>query len=451
MIRSIFVVLAVFLTPFIALSQPEWLSDGLVAYYPFDGNGNDISGNENNGNIAGAAEFISVAREIGRGGAIRITGDNGVFDIPDFDTSQITVSLWFVPSNVSAGSWNTLIGKDGFWGYNHLVYDSSGTIGTIKDTEAIMSGSHMENGELYHLVYAKADKHTSIYLNGKLILENFSDHSNESYPVSRIGNYDANLEQGADGTIDEVRIYQRKLSAGEVSELYDSEFQHRNATAVAVISNGLLVNSVLLDGGYGYSVQPTVKVVDTTGSGASLAPIVSNGRLIGLTVLSPGSNYSQEAEIVVGPPPVSSRSAYAEANIVNGFLVGIELLDGGEGYKEAPTIDIVGGVGSGAIVEPVLQGGRIVSFVIRNAGLGYSENTVVRISPPAERPRISIRVASVEVNLSLNVGSTYLLEHSKDMVEWSARRRPFVATREFMSFTFNVDEYGKFYRVIEQP
>ena len=37
-----------------ALAQPGFLSDGLVAYYPFNGNANDASGNGRHGTVVGA-------------------------------------------------------------------------------------------------------------------------------------------------------------------------------------------------------------------------------------------------------------------------------------------------------------------------------------------------------------------------------------------------------------
>ena len=50
-IKNVFCLLA--LLPLIAAAQPAWLNDGLVAYYPFDGDAKDYSGNGNDGEVDG--------------------------------------------------------------------------------------------------------------------------------------------------------------------------------------------------------------------------------------------------------------------------------------------------------------------------------------------------------------------------------------------------------------
>ena len=39
--------------------EPEFLRDGLVAYYPFNGNAKDESGNGNDGSLSGVVNFVS--------------------------------------------------------------------------------------------------------------------------------------------------------------------------------------------------------------------------------------------------------------------------------------------------------------------------------------------------------------------------------------------------------
>jgi hypothetical protein len=58
-----------------AQTIPANLTAGLVAYYPFDGNANDSSGNANNGTPAGNYQFLAAGKH---GGSIRIIGDNSL-------------------------------------------------------------------------------------------------------------------------------------------------------------------------------------------------------------------------------------------------------------------------------------------------------------------------------------------------------------------------------------
>ena len=78
-----------------------FLTNGLLAYYPFNGNANDISGNANSAKPAGNFQFVP--NGIGRM-AFRAIGDNSLFYssggnvlLPTFTTnlnSGFTLSVW---------------------------------------------------------------------------------------------------------------------------------------------------------------------------------------------------------------------------------------------------------------------------------------------------------------------------------------------------------------------
>src|ERR1041385_436736 len=81
-------------------SAQDSLTNGLVAYYPLDGNANDASGNGNNGAVLNGATFVS-DRFGGAGSALSYDGSgNGAVQVPDSPTirfgltSSITVALW---------------------------------------------------------------------------------------------------------------------------------------------------------------------------------------------------------------------------------------------------------------------------------------------------------------------------------------------------------------------
>ena len=79
------------LLPLVAAAQPAWLDDGLVAYYPFDANMMDYSGNGHHGSSVGNAE-LSVYH--GRD-CLNIDGPNSFVEIPhhtDFNTLPLTIS-----------------------------------------------------------------------------------------------------------------------------------------------------------------------------------------------------------------------------------------------------------------------------------------------------------------------------------------------------------------------
>ena len=78
-----------------ARTQPI-LTNGLVAYYPFDGNANDVTGNGNNGIVGGAV--LTTDRFDQPSSAYHFNWTNYSIGIPAFfDAGQptYTISFWF--------------------------------------------------------------------------------------------------------------------------------------------------------------------------------------------------------------------------------------------------------------------------------------------------------------------------------------------------------------------
>jgi hypothetical protein len=83
----------------------------------------------------------------------------------------------------------------------------------------------------------------------------------------------------------------------------------RRATAVAVITNGVVASIRILDGGYGYSEPPVILIVGSGGSGATAAATVVNGVVTAITVTNPGSGYTSAPAVSIASPPFSPELA----------------------------------------------------------------------------------------------------------------------------------------------
>ena len=89
------------------------------------------------------------------------------------------------------------------------------------------------------------------------------------------------------------------------------------------------------------------------------------------------------------------RMASGVATIVNGFAVGIALVDAGYGYTNAPRVRIIGGGGTGALAEAVFELGRLTGITIVSAGSGYTSVPVIEIDAPPFPPRRAQGIADV--------------------------------------------------------
>jgi hypothetical protein len=164
-------------------------------------------------------------------------------------------------------------------------------------------------------------------------------------------------------------------------------------------------------------------------------------------VLSP-DEIQQLARLACAP-----HAAKATATVVNGFVVGATLTDGGCGYTNIPTVSIQGGGGTGATATAVVSNGVVAGITITNAGVGYTNTPTVYIYSPLGI-QISL-VKAVKPSFSdLLPGLRYQLQSSPDMKAWTTMGSPFTATNMVMDFPqyLDVDSYtGLFFRLQVAP
>ena len=79
---------------------------------------------------------------------------------------------------------------------------------------------------------------------------------------------------------------------------------------------------------------------------------------------------------------VNIRPAQATPIVVNGFIVGVTLTDGGCGYTNPPAIVFSGQGGTGATAYAQISNGSVTNIVITSTGSGYPANAVALFAPP---------------------------------------------------------------------
>ena len=83
--------------------------------------------------------------------------------------------------------------------------------------------------------------------------------------------------------------------------------------------------------------------------------------------------------LAVMPMP---SAATATPQLADGFVVGATVTSGGADYGAAPSLQIVGGGGSGAQATATVSGGMVTSINITDAGFGYTTTPTIQIDPP---------------------------------------------------------------------
>ena len=201
-------------------------TEGLVAYYAFENDANDSSGNEFHGTIVGDPTFVD--GPAGYGMALDFDGDGDYVDCgnsPMFDiTDAIAVAAWVNIRGI-AGDWRAVIAKgDNAWRIGN--YESSQRMHFAfedgsRGWQAANSDSELPLNEWHHVCGTY-----DLQNGGRIYIDGVLDGTNpdtggitlDEYNVY-IGNNSQNPDRYWDGLIDEVVIYNRALSAGEVAYL----------------------------------------------------------------------------------------------------------------------------------------------------------------------------------------------------------------------------------------
>ena len=90
------------------------------------------------------------------------------------------------------------------------------------------------------------------------------------------------------------------------------------ATATPLVTAGFITGTANLNGGSGYTNNPSVTVTDVSGSNAVITATISNGVVTSLAVQNAGSHYSAAATLTIALPPSNAYQTFNSGNVFNG-------------------------------------------------------------------------------------------------------------------------------------
>jgi hypothetical protein len=196
----------------------------LVAYYAFENNLLDGSGNGNHGDPCGAPVYVP-----GKiGSALELDGIEDYVDCGNaviFDmTDKITLSVWVKTNDTGNGEHNPYVTKgDTAYGIKHFTSNSIEFF-VFDSGEWYQARSAAQNGSfngIWHYLAGTYDgSQIKLYIDG--ILQAVTDHigsiATNTFAVN-IGRNSETTDRFYAGVIDEVRIYNRVLSQAEIGSL----------------------------------------------------------------------------------------------------------------------------------------------------------------------------------------------------------------------------------------
>jgi hypothetical protein len=218
------------------------LTEGLIAYYPFNGNAKDLSGNNLNGMVHEAT--LTKDRKGNANSAYYFDGQNDYINVPHSEllnlSDDFTISLWTEISSLQTyqegihdilRKWN---GDGAGYPFSisylsadapadrrgkllYVQYDGQG----CGNVALSYTPAAVTTDAFINIVFKKQGNTFSQYLNGTLLAE-FTDNttcSTSNTADMTIGTR-GNLVRYFKGKIDDIRIYGRALSTSEIATLY---------------------------------------------------------------------------------------------------------------------------------------------------------------------------------------------------------------------------------------
>ena len=345
-------------------------TNGLLAYYPLNGNASDVSGNGKNGVINGSLTLTP--NQAGM--------PNGAMRFPN-GYITVTPTPFNVNGNWTISTWCKI--DSGNTGANDLLSTGLGNSGGVKNdwygaqyggpywqlieghqygVDGVGSGNLLATAtnspySWNMLTTTKNGNTLEIYLNTTLLNSSTNGATAFDQGYLAIGRGDFSFS----GSMNEMLIYNRVLSTNEIAQIYTYE-----STAVGpAITTNVSNTSALIGSNVTFQV-----------AASGTAP---------LTYQWYWTNNN----------PAQFAQAYPQT--ASGFVFGAVVTNGGFGYGNVPHVTFVGGGGSGASGYGVISNGMVTSIVVTNAGGGYSNSLPAAVIDPPNGILIG------QTNSSLNI------------------------------------------------
>jgi len=222
--------LYVFLSiPSICLSQN--INDGLIGYWPFNENSNDVSGNNNHFSVIDASLTTGINDNVNSAYLFNESENYLISENINRSTKPIAISIWCKPSNFGIEPGWLINQRDNSVGDQFQIsinrYNTNFVLFYDARDPVVLSGPPLSTNNWHHLVMqstgSNGDKFEAWINNqyvGHVQLTNDINYAN-SEPIT-LGIRGWNLTKGQYyGKIDELRVYNRTLSAEEISELFN--------------------------------------------------------------------------------------------------------------------------------------------------------------------------------------------------------------------------------------
>lgn len=257
---------------------------GLVAYYPFNGNANDASGNGNNGTVMGAT--LTTDRFGNQNSAYSFDGINNYITVPNSTSLQspdsaFTIALWLNIAAYDTGGYASVCVKpqgtlDG--GQYGTQIDSAGALQVYAadSIASVESETVLPKGQWFFLALTWDGNQVNFYTDSTNIASMaFAPPPKANTSPLEIGRDSPGLVEYLKGSLDDIVIYNRALTADELKQIF-------KAVPTSVDERPSLVSDFALAQNYPNPFNPitTIKYEIRTAADVTLKVINLRGQAV---------------------------------------------------------------------------------------------------------------------------------------------------------------------------
>ncbi len=236
----------------VAQNVPNYVpTNGLVGWWPFNGNANDESGNGNNGTLVGCSltsdRFSNINQAVIFNQIQNIVCTQQILNNPQ----SFSISLWFKTN--SAGwifgfdngqcshifNWDRYLSIDANGVLNFRIFTNSNTNTNINSINTF------NDNNWHHCVFSLTNQTMKIYVDGLLEISSANNVIASNYQgYWRAGGLDSSSPSVPSiiGKLDDIGIWNRALTQQEISDLYNGNICYQNIT----VTDTLIINTNLV-------------------------------------------------------------------------------------------------------------------------------------------------------------------------------------------------------------
>lgn len=273
-------------------------TNGIVAYYPFNGNANDASGFGNNGTVNGA--MLTTDRFLNNNSAYNFNGSSNFIQVPNStylqNTTEITISAWINITNwynQGKNSYAPIVCKSNTTQMNYQLNcrnDNKLEFSFLNNNWTANYSDGFVNNKWYYVAISIKNGTPTAYVNGLIYSSTLvSNTLLQNVQTDLYIGYDPiGLNEFLNGKLDDIRIYNRALNSSEVMGLYQEGICKTSTT----VTDTLYVKAILT-GFNPLTYQNTIRVYPNSTMNEMIIDCGTNFNSIGSYVIKISNSLGQ--------------------------------------------------------------------------------------------------------------------------------------------------------------